>query len=74
MTVLINGVSVKAKKWNRMPHQGRYDPVAVRVNGERREAQLTEGGVPIKKYSYFIARGQVYYVKGHLESGAEIRA
>ena len=67
-TFQVNGSAVVAKPWSRMPHQGRYDPVSVRINGARAEAQLTEGGAPIRKYSYITVRGQVYYFKGHVEA------
>ncbi len=70
----INGVAVKAKKWHRLPKQGRYPPVPIRVNGTKTEAELTEGGVPLRKYSYFRVTGQVYYVPGHIERNAEVAA
>jgi hypothetical protein len=70
----INGVAVQAKKWSRMPGQGRYPPVPIRVNGVRSEAQLTEGGAPLMKYSYFRVAGQVYYVKGHIAHDSEVAA
>lgn len=72
-TIRINGIVVTAKSWARMPHQGLINPVPVFVRGERQEAQLTQGGVPLKRYSYFRLGGLIYYVPGHVEPGSKIQ-